>query len=247
LDPVRPLLVLPEVTEEHWFGGRAGLFFDKERQYVLGFANFVSFMVFVNRDIVPETELSSVSQLVDPRWKGRIVIQDPRGGAGLNALQALLLTDGEDAVTTLLREQDLVVANDVRQEAEWVIRGRYPVAIGLLPDAFLVFQEQGLAVNIKPLKDSGRSISTGTAGIQLLNRAPHPNAAKVYVNWLLTKDVQTRLATATWQNSRRLDVPPADPTSVPDTARRDTYIVSQAEESLAVRHRAQQLASRFLK
>jgi iron(III) transport system substrate-binding protein len=247
LDPVRPLLLLPEVTDEHWFGGRDRMFFDKEREYVLGFANFVAHMVFVNRDIVPEAELDSVRDLLDPRWKGEIVIQDPRGGAGLNALQVFMLAYGEGMLTELLTRQALVVANDVRQQAEWVIRGRYPIAIGLTPDAFLVFQEQGLALNIRPLKDGGRSISTGTAGIQLLNRAPHPNAAKVYVNWLLTRAVQARLATATKQNSRRLDVPPADPESVPDDARPDDYIVSQAEQWLPVRQRALELTNAHLR
>ena len=247
LDPVHSLLLLPEVVDESkWFGGLDGVFFDKEKKYVLGFVNYVSFMAHVNRDIIPETELKSVKDLIDPRWKGKIVIQDPRGGAGLNALEVLLKLYGEDFVKDLLTKQSLVVAGDLRQQAEWVIRGRYPIAIGLVPDAFLVFQEQGLRLNIKPIKDSGRAISTGTGGIQLLSRAPHPNAAKVYINWLLTKKVQTRLSAATRQNSRRLDVPPAYPEVVPDPERLDKYIPSQVEELLPIRRRAQQLTIELL-
>ena len=35
LDPVRPLLVLPEVADESkWFGGFDGLYADKEKQYL---------------------------------------------------------------------------------------------------------------------------------------------------------------------------------------------------------------------
>ena len=247
LDPVRSLLLLPEVVDESkWFGGLDGVFFDKEKQYVLGFVNYVSFLAHVNRDIIPETELMSVKDLTDPRWKGKIVIQDPRGGAGLNSLEVLLKLYGEDFVKDLLTKQNLVVAGDLRQQAEWVIRGRYPIAIGLVPDAFLVFQEQGLRLNIKPIKDSGSAISTGTGGIQLLSRAPHPNAAKVYINWLLTQKVQTQLSASTRQNSRRLDVPPAYPEVVPDPERLDKYIPSQVEELLPIRQRAQQLTIELL-
>ena len=248
LDPVRPLLLSPEVVDEDaWFGGLDGAFFDKEKKYVFGFVNFISFLAFVNRDIIPETELASVKDLMNPRWKGKIVIQDPRGGAGLNSLEVFLIVYGEDALKELLQNQDLVVSNDLRQQAEWVIRGRYPIAIGLVPDAFLVFREQGLKINIQPVGDSGWATSTGTGGIQFINRAPHPNAAKVYINWLLTKDVQTRLSAATQQNSRRLDVPPADPGAVPDPTRLDDYIPTQKEELLPVRRRAQQLGMDFLR
>ncbi len=247
LDPVRPLLLLPEVVDESkWAGGLDGIFFDKEKKYVVGFANFVSFMAYVNRDIIPETEFQSIEDLTNPRWKGQIVIQDPRGGAGLNSLQVMLKLYGEDFLKDLLTQQDLVVTSDLRQETEWLIRGRYPIAIGLVPDAFLVFQEQGLKFNIKSLKDSGRSVSTGTAGIQLLNRTLHPNAAKVYINWLLTKEVQTRISAATHQNSRHLEVPPADPEAVPDPQRLDAYIPSQVEELLPIRQRAQQLTIELL-
>ena len=247
LDPVRPLLWLPEVVDaSKWLGGMDGIFFDKEKKYVLGFVSMISFMAYVNRDVVTESELSSIQDLNEPRWKGKIVIQDPRGGAGLNSLEMLLELYGEGMLRDILKKQEVVVSNDLRQQAEWVIRGRYPIGIGLVPDAFVVFHEQGLKLNIKPIPDSGRSLSTGTGGIQVLNRAAHPNATKLYVNWLLTKEVQTRLSAATKQNSRRLDVPVADSLSAPDPHQLKSYVASQAEEMLPVRQRAQAIAREVL-
>jgi len=44
---------------------------------------------------------------------------------------------------------------------------------------------------------------------------PHPNATKVFVNWLLSKAGQTLLATELKQNSARKDVPVGDPDTAP--------------------------------
>ena len=247
LDPVRPLLLLPEVADEKiWFGGTEKMFFDRDKKYVLGFVNYITFVAYVNRDVIPETELRSVKDLTQPRWKGKMVIQDPRGGAGLTAMGSLLEIYGEEGLKDFLKNQTLVQANDQRQQAEWLIRGRYPIAIGITPDAFLVFQDQGLKLNIQPIEDSGIAISTGTGGIQLFNRAANPNAAQVFINWLLTKEVQTRLSAVTRQNSRRLDVPIAHPETAPDPSRIASYTISQAEEILPLRQRALEVTSEFL-
>lgn len=248
LDPIRSVLLLPEVLDEtKWFGGMDRLFFDREKQSVLGFVSYISFVAYVNRDVIPETELRSLRDLTDPRWRGRIVLQDPRGGAGLSAIEMLLEVHGEDFVRDLLAEQNVVVANDLRQQAEWLIRGRYPIALGIVPDAFLAFQDQGLEINIQPIPEDTSAIATGTGALQLFERAPHPNAAKVYVNWLLTRTVQANLSEATRMNSRRLDVPVAHPLTAPDPARLATYIPSQVEEMVPVRAQAQSLARELLR
>ena len=49
---------------------------------------------------------------------------------------------------------------------------------------------------------------TGNAGyIALFNKAPHPNAARIFINWLLTKEGQARFSEVTGWKSARLDVP----------------------------------------
>lgn len=42
--------------------------------------------------------------------------------------------------------------------------------------------------------------------IALMNRAPHPNAAKVFMNWALSREGQPHYTQTLDQNSRRLDV-----------------------------------------
>ena len=247
LNPIRPFLLLPEVRDEtKWFGGLDRMFFDREKKYALGFVSYISFVAYVNRDIIPKTELRSLRDLTDPRWRGKIVLQDPRGGAGLSAIEMLLEVYGEGLVRDLLANQELVVANDLRQQAEWLIRGRYPIALGIVPDAFLAFQDQGLEINIQPIPEDTSAIATGTGGLQFFVRAPHPNAAKVFINWLLTPAVQARLSAATRMNSRRLDVPVAHALTAPDPARLASYIPSQVEEMVPVREQAQRLARELL-
>src|SRR5262249_42315678 len=59
---------------------------------------------------------------------------------------------------------------------------------------------------------------------------PHPNAARVFVNWMLTKKVQYELAKALDMASRRQDIPPtAEPDVIP--IRGATYVMPQREQS----------------
>ena len=84
LDPLKPLLILPEVTDaKAWYGG--GLYFsDAERQYVAcpiltASNNYLS----VNTDLVKPGEINSYKDLLNPKWKGKIIINDPTiAGAG---------------------------------------------------------------------------------------------------------------------------------------------------------------------
>jgi iron(III) transport system substrate-binding protein len=247
LDPVRPLLVLPEVADESkWFGGWEGFYADREKRYLASFIASSSYNVYVNRDMIPESELWSDEQLTDARYRGKIVIQDPRGGAGLGTITVLLAVYGEQYVRDLLGKQEMAVTADNRQQAEWLVRKRYPIGIGMRMDQVAMFEREGVPVNIQGL-GTPRKFSLGSGGIQLVNRPPHPNAAKVFINWLLTQQVQARIAKMVEQNSRRVDVAPGDPNEALDPSRLADYVPHQYEELLPVRRQAQQLAAELVK
>src|SRR5437899_2027995 len=80
----RSALLLPEVRDESaWFGGFPGAFLDSEKEYVFSFQAESTPQAYVNRDVIPESELSTIQQLADPKWKGKIAFHDPRvDGAG---------------------------------------------------------------------------------------------------------------------------------------------------------------------
>ena len=75
-------------------------------------------------------------------------------------------------------------------------------------------------------------ISIGGNCLYVLNQRPHPNATRVFVNWILKKDVQSALAKAIEQDSRRQDIAPA---SAPDAApiKGAKYSVPQREEAFS--------------
>jgi ABC-type Fe3+ transport system substrate-binding protein len=247
LDPVRPLLVLPEVMDESkWFGGFDGMYADKAKQHLPAFVASAAFNVYVNRNAIPESDLATEEQLIDPRWRGKIVLQDPRGGAGLGTTTTQLAAFGEDYVRQLFTQQDVVITGDNRQQAEWIVRNRYPIAIGLRMDQVRTFELQGVPVNVKGL-GTPRKLSLGSGGIQLISQRPHPNAARVFVNWLLTQKVQDRIVKHVEVNSRRLDVPPGDPTEILEPDRLADYVPHQYEELLPTRRRAQQLGAELIK
>jgi ABC-type Fe3+ transport system substrate-binding protein len=80
------------------------------------------------------------------------------------------------------------------------------------------FQDQGLGRNIKPLRvPDATNLSLGPSA-WYLSRAPHPNAARLFANWLLTREGQAAFARSTNQNSRRKDVSPGNPSTVPDAS-----------------------------
>jgi ABC-type Fe3+ transport system substrate-binding protein len=56
-------------------------------------------------------------------------------------------------------------------------------------------------------KDYGTWLTASSGAVGFVNRAPRSNAAKIYINWLLTREGQTAWSKALNAVSRRLDVP----------------------------------------
>ncbi len=108
---------------------------------------------------------------------------------------------GDDIIKKLFVDQEPVLSRDSRQVAEFMVRGRYPIALGVNPLLLSQFQRQGLGKNLRlvhaPEMDT---VNFGTT-LWLVNKAPHPHAAKVFINWVLAKETQVQWAQA---RSRRI-------------------------------------------
>jgi iron(III) transport system substrate-binding protein len=247
LDPLRPA-IRPELQQDHlWYGGFEYGFTDIEKQYVYMVQADTTPPVFVNREFVSKEEFDSPRQLLDPRWKGRIAIQDPRGaGPASRQLASLISAYGEEFGRRLLVDQAPVIG-ETRQNMDWLVRGRYPlVALAQVTGWSLVpFKQQGLGLRVEAVgAPEVMIVASGSGCLALINQAPHPNAARLFIDWFMSKEGQEHWIAAE-SNSRRTDVPIVAPDEFPDPK-----LLSQMQRNdeawEPVRERAVQLARELL-
>jgi iron(III) transport system substrate-binding protein len=211
LDPLAPTMILPTVKEpKNWREGRHE-FADRAGKLQLGFAVTRRSTIMVNPALVKPEEIRSHKDLLDPKWTGKIVMDDPRrsGPGQATFLFFLLHPDlGVDFIRAL-GKQKAVILTDYQQELDGLAHGRYPILLGS-SDASAEYKiAQGVPIHIidpRQLKE-GTDAGTSNGAVALMNRAPHPNAAKVFINWLLSKEAQTDYSKNMQYVSRRLDVP----------------------------------------
>ena len=189
LDPLKPALVLPEVVDRtKWKSGKLW-FIDPEEQYILRLFNTASSLFFINTRFVPAAELKSVKDLLNPKWRGKISVFDPTdAGTGSNTAAALYVQFGEEFIKNLFVDQKPVFSRDKRQMEDWLARGTYPISFGARGDEADRLQKEGFPI-LKPLLPDAMDMLTGASGLlALMNRAPHPNAAHIFLNWLASKE-----------------------------------------------------------
>jgi len=249
-DPLRPEVILPEALDNSkWHGGFDFGYADSEHKLIFGFDATSAEVLHVNWDVVSPKEFRGIKDLADPKWVGKIAWEDPRQeGSGLNTALLFLLSYGEDFLKKLLSDPNIVFSLDRRQITEWIVRGRYPIGVSIPTDLLETYQDKGVGKNVKALLDPtlGASYTQGFGSVAVFNRRPHPNATRVYLNWLLSKDGQTSWATHIGgRNSRRLDVKPGSPELVlkPDKK----YINTQAEEYIPKREYIMKLGKELIR
>jgi len=245
-DPIRPVITQPEArSDASWRGGFEAGFLDRDK-LSYAFTQVRSLGVFVNADQVKLDELRSVKDLLTPKWKGKIVISDPRIiGSTFWPLTVARLALGDGIMKELLIDQEPVLSRDRNQLSEFMVRGRYPLGIGLNILAIQDFQAHGVGRNIKTHLLPELDYQSAGSAVWLLNRAPHPNAAKVFINWLLTKPAQVAWAKELQTNSRFVGVEPGNPDAVVPPGVKLTQIDS--EETLPEVIKTQELAKQLIR
>jgi iron(III) transport system substrate-binding protein len=190
LQPLKPALQLPEVLDgSKWKKGKLW-FADPEEQYILRLANTVTTMFHINTSMVKPGDIRSVKDLLDPKWKGRIALQDPTiPGSGSNQAAHLYFQHGEDFVKKLYVDQKPMISRDTRQITDGLARGAYPISLGAEDADVEKLRKEGVPVSIlETPPDLYNEISAAFGQIALIDNAPHPNAAKVFVNWIASKE-----------------------------------------------------------
>jgi iron(III) transport system substrate-binding protein len=190
LDPIKPLLVLPDVLDGSKWKRGSLWFADPKQEYVLRLFNTEGEIFSINTEYVKPDEIRSAHDLLNPKWKGKIATRDPTvPGTGSNEAARFYVQLGEDFTKKLFVDQQPVFSRDERQLTDWLLRGTYPIVFGA-DDAHVdeMRKEGATVLPISSLPDLPGTVQVGNGLVGLFNHAPHPNAAKLFINWLASKE-----------------------------------------------------------
>jgi iron(III) transport system substrate-binding protein len=217
LDPVKPALILPEVVDQSKWYGKEHRYADPEGQYIFAYlANPSGAQLAFNSNLVNPKEFKSYWDATNPKWKGKIVSLDPRD-TGLGATMQFFYYNpeiGPEFMKKFFGGMDIQYAKNFRQMTDWLAQGRYAICMGCKDS--LRAKGQGLPVDDFDTNKwkEGSSFSSGGGSLSMPNQAPHPNAAKVFINWFLSRKGQIALQKLgdpdDPPNSRRIDIPKDD-------------------------------------
>jgi iron(III) transport system substrate-binding protein len=195
LDPLEPYMIFPEVLDQSkWFEGRH-YFADKDGKYLLKYASNPGVDISYNTKLVNPDSIKSYWDILDAKWKGKIATYDPRvRGSRLFSYFYYNPELGPRYLRRLFGEMELTPSRDRRQITDWLAQGKFAIALRTAPEASTLddAKAHGLPVNwFSPghFKEAV-AISGGPAHIAVINRAPHPNAAKLFINWFLSREGQ---------------------------------------------------------
>ena len=217
LDPLKPLLILPEVTDLTKWWGNEHRYADPEGKHIFAFIGSASnAQLAYNAKMVNPNEFKSYQDVINPKWKGRIVSLDPRD-TGLGATMQFWYYSpelGPEYMKKFFGGMEITYAKNFRQMTDWLAAGKFAICMGCKDSARA--KNQGLPVedfDTNKWKE-GSSFSAGGGSVSYLNQAPHPNAAKVFLNWFLSRKGQIALQKLgdpdDAANSRRIDIPKDD-------------------------------------
>jgi iron(III) transport system substrate-binding protein len=218
LAPLRDALLDPTTSDDkNWMGGFEAGFLDLGKKFFYSPTFSRGYLGFVNRDCISREQLNKAADFKLPALKDKISWFDPFDpGAGSLSTAVLNIVHGDDWLKDMFQNHGVTFSRDYKQMTDWLVSCAKPVAIGMNTDA-LQMQQNGIGKNIEELvgADYTRQWRKGGPGggssIGWFTKAPHPNAAKVYLSWYLSHDQQQRFSELTKINSRRADVKPVEP------------------------------------
>lgn len=193
LDPMPPALVHANVTDlSKWWQGKHH-YVDPEGQYNFMYESALyGPPLSFNTGIVNEKEIKSAWDLVQPQWKGKLAVLQLNATQGSTALAFVYHHPqlGPKFIERVYRDMEPTFFRDLRQGTDWLSQGKFPICF--LCRRIDRAQMQGLPVaELDPYAITERpGIGSGSGAIVLMNRHPHPNAAKVFLNWFLSLEGQ---------------------------------------------------------
>ena len=196
---------LPVLREKGvWVADVLGI--DPQDKHLISF-NFTIYSPWVNTRLVKAGEEPKVwKDLLNPRWKGQMIATDTTTSPGL--YQSFVPLIREKVVDTeflkALYSQDLRFSSTIQDEAGLLARGDRALSIRGNDSVYSRYINEGAPIKIIDLSDG---VVLSVISIVAFEGSPHPNAAKVFLNWLMSPEGQTAYGKSASAASARKDVP----------------------------------------
>ena len=170
-----------------------------------------------NTQLVQPKEFTSFWDFLKPKWKGRILSRDIRlpgtGGSAIRLFYYIRKWVRSSCESYSVRPTSRCFATGARDWIGWP-RAKFPICFWC--EGVEKANTQGLPVDMFGRMKEGAGLSAGQAILTLVNQAPHANAAKVFINWFLSRDGQLNFQKALGKadegspDSLRIDIPKDD-------------------------------------
>ncbi|HWE72584.1 MAG TPA: extracellular solute-binding protein [Stellaceae bacterium] len=243
VDPFAPELRDPGVNDPKIWGGWDEVYVDTANTYVFSSNLALKSPVYNALKFSPDrVKKEGVRILFDPALKGKIYWHDPNvPGPGAQFAFYLMRRFSADEVRHFINDQKPVFVTDQSQVIDALARGTAWLALGPGNSHALMepYIKTGVPIDLRKFGNAPElnDITLGGSTMWVMKDRPHPNAARLFINWFLSKEVQEGFSKATEQNSRRIDVASvtdADGTPIPGAH----YVAPQDEANAAALDKA---------
>jgi len=154
-------------------------------------------VLLVNDQLVPAGETPrSIKDLADPRWKGKATIANPLYGTTTMHIAALSATWGEDRARSFLnalKANGVRIASSNGEVRRLVAAGEAAFGLTDTDDANEALKEGAPVKVIYPDQDSMGTLVMPTA-VVMIKGGPHPQTGRRLVDFLLSREVERRMA-----------------------------------------------------
>ena len=165
------------------------------------------YVIMYNKKLVSETEKPAAwKDVLDPKWKGKVAYADAtKSGSSYTLLVTWLTIYGKNDtgwkfVEDLLRQCKVLPKSSMTYQG--VANGEYPIGLTFEQAAFeylkggapigLIYPSEGTAITLD--------------GSAVIKNAPHPNAAKLFLDFTVSKEMQDLMVERFGRRSVRKDV-----------------------------------------
>jgi len=165
-----------------------------------------------NTGLVPRgTEPKTYQDLLNPKWRGKLAWNGFPTSSGVGGFVGTVLAEmGKEKGIAYLRElskQNIAnLRGSAREVLDQVIAGEYPVALQIFNHHAVISAKKGAPVDWIKMEPATGTLST----ISVLKNAPHPNAAKLLVDFIISKEGQQ-----VFRDADYITAHPGVPASVP--------------------------------